>query len=684
MPRTDLLERLKASSAVPVVAIVAPPGYGKTTLLKQWAERDPRPFAWLSVDRHGDDPTTLLTDVAALCREEPGVVVLDDAHRLQHSDGLGALVELARHLRGASQVVLAGRAQPPLPVARLRAEGGVVEIGPDDLAMDQDEASSLLRRVEVDVSEADVAELTRRTEGWPVALHLAGLSLRMRSPQRPSTAWVADSRFVVDHLRSVLLEGLDDEHVRFLTRTSVLDRLSGPLCDAVLERSGSGKVLESLERSRLLLVPLDRNRWWYRYHQLFQELLRSELERREPGLAGALTRRAAQWCERNGLPEDAVEYAMQAGDADRVARLVLEAALSVYNQGRAATLQRWLDWFEDQRLVQRYPGIAVLGAWVHLLAGHPADAERWADEATGGSLEEPLPDGSASLDGWLAVLQAGMCRQGAERMGKDAAIALERLPVSSPWRARALLLPGISQRLTGDIDGADTALARAAEVAEDLGAAETVSVALAERATLAMDRDDSNEPTSLAGRAGAVVRDHRLDDYASSTLLYAVGARLAIHRGDMPAAREHLDRAERLRPRCTEAVPFYGVQTVLELIRARTALMDVRGAKDLLREVDDALHRWPDLGVLREQADELAARLDTIRTDVVVASLLTAAELRLLPQLATYRCFREIGERMDLSPHTVKTQAISIYRKFGVSSRSGAIRRAQDLGLLLG
>ena len=718
VPRTSLLRRLEASRTVPMVAVVAPPGYGKTTLLAQWAERDSRPFAWLFVDGRDNDPVVLLTDIAVAfdrhapvdnavfralaspgasieqtvrlrlesalrSRELPGVVVLDDAHLLQNPECLDAVVALAEHLPGASQIVVVGRAQPPLPVARLRAEGRVVEIGPDDLAMDQQEARSLLQRVEVDASEADVAELTHRTEGWPVALYLAALSLRMRSSAtRGGVAQGADERFVADYLRSVFLSGLSEEQIRFLTRTAVLDRLCGPLCNAVLESSGSGELLESLERSNLLLVPLDRNRWWYRYHHLFQQLLRAELEHREPGLASELCRRAARWCDRNGLPEAAIEYGMRAGDAGQAARLVLNVAFLVYHDGRATTLQRWLDWFDDNGLTDRYPGVAVLGAWVHLLAGHSTAAECWAGAAARGSLEEPLPDGSTSLDGWLATLGAAMCRDGVGRMGKDAEIALDWLPVASPWRATAILLLAISRQVAGDVHGADVLLAHAVEVAEDAGTAETASIALAVRATLAMGREDWDLTEALAERASSIVHDAALDDYVSSTLLYAVRVLLAIHRGDVAEARDDLERAQRLRPRLTHAVPFYAVQTRMELIRAQIALMDVRGARDVLREVNDLLRQRPDLAMFREQADQLGARLDTIRMDVG-ASPLTAAELRLLPHLATHYSFREIGEGLHLSQHTVKTQAIAIYRKFGVSSRSHTIQRAQDLGLLI-
>jgi LuxR family maltose regulon positive regulatory protein len=717
VPRVDLLGRLEASSGVPVVAIAAPPGYGKTTLLVRWAARDPRPFVWLSIDGRDNDPVVLLTYIAvALDRSEPinravfralaspgapiaetvvprlgsalssrtlpTVIVLDDAHRLQNRECLDHVAALVEHLPNGSQLAIASRGESPLPVARLRAEGRVLEIGAADLAMDPQEAASLLRGAEVEVSEAQSAELNRRTEGWPVALYLAALSLRMGNRGNGGIALVGDDRFLVDYLQSVLLSRLPPKTVSFLTRTSVLEHMTGPLCDAVLGSSGSADLLESLERSNLLLIPLDRRRQWYRYHQLFRELLRAKLQRGSADAARALVLRAAAWCEDNGLPEAAIEYAMDAGDSDRVARLLVNATFPMYRSGRLATLQRWFEWFDKSTQIERYPALAVLGAWYHLVVGHLAASQRWADAAQRGSFVGTLPDGSTSIEGWLALRRALLCPDGVEQARRDAELAERLLPMDSLLRATALLALGMAHLGAGAVGLADAVLVDAVEVAEDAGATVAAVDALAERAILAMRREDWPEAELLVERARAVIREARLDDYVTTILLYAAAARVEIHRGDVPPARDHLARAQRLRPQMTHAVPFYAVQTRLELIRAYISLTDVAGARSVLREVDDLLRRQPDLGVLRGEAHELRSQLDTMRADVVGASSLTAAELRLLPLLATHHSFREIGERLHLSPHTVKTQAIAIYRKLGVSSRSQAIQRCSDLGLL--
>jgi LuxR family maltose regulon positive regulatory protein len=299
----------------------------------------------------------------------------------------------------------------------------------------------------------------------------------------------------------VLLSGLSPTKVQFLTRTAVLERLSGPLCDAVLGTTGSAAVLASLERSNLLVVPVDRQREWYRYHQLFRELLRGELERSEPELVRELILRAAHWCAHHGLAEAAIDYAMDAGDADLVARGVEQAAIGVYRSGRLATLQRWFDWFEDQGLIHHYPAVAMLGAWVQALGGHAAAAERWAAAAEQGSYEGMLPDGSSSIDGWRALLRAKLCRHGVAQMRADAELALSLIPVGSLWRAPAQLLAGISHLLAGDLGVAEDVLAEAVEVAQDTGATLAASVALAERAILAIGRQDWHEAEALVEQA---------------------------------------------------------------------------------------------------------------------------------------------------------------------------------------
>ena len=347
VPRTALVDRLLASDAEPVVCVIAPAGYGKTTLLAQWAQHTAHRVGWVSVDQRDNDPAVLLRYLAvALDRVEPidpevmrgltapcasimGAVprlaaavtamtqpvalVLDHVELLDNQQCLDAVAELAAQIPKGAQLLLASRTRPPLPVSVLRAQGQVVEVGADELAMDHQEAAALLEGAGVQLDDAEVDELIERTEGWPVGLYLTARALRSGRLQAGGPRFTGDDPFMADYLRSELLGHLPPEQVAFLTRTAVLDRMCGPLCDAVLDTTGSSDALAALEESNLLLVPLDRRRQWYRYHHLFQELLTGELHRREPEIIPELHRRAASWCEANGLPETAIDYAQAAG-----------------------------------------------------------------------------------------------------------------------------------------------------------------------------------------------------------------------------------------------------------------------------------------------------------------------------------------------------------------------------------
>jgi LuxR family maltose regulon positive regulatory protein len=268
-------------------------------------------------------------------------------------------------------------------------------------------------------------------------------------------------------------------------------------------------------------------------------------------------------------------------------------------------------------------------------------------------------------------------------MRADAQLGWDRLNPGDATRGLALLLQGISYLLDAAPERADPILAHAVDVFTQAGGMPGASAALAERALVAVDRHDWRHAEALTEQALVVVREGHLDDdYINAVLVHAVAARTALHRGDVPRAREQLARAARLRPLLTYAMPHLAVQTLLQLAWAYLALDDAAGARAVLRDARDILQLRPDLGVLPKQVEELRARLDTTRGRTVGASALTTAELRLLPLLSTHLSFRQIGERLDLSRHTVKSQAISVYRKLGVSSRSQAIKRVQELGLL--
>lgn len=713
--RADLIERLVGSRTTPVLFVLAPAGYGKTTLLAQWTARDRRPFAWVTLEDHDDDPITLLGAVsrsldeagvleppagdtaswppatpadtqaelrAVLARlRRPVVVVLDDAHCLSHPDALALVEGLADGLPEGSQLAIGGRAWSIASLARRRATGSILELGPVELAMDRVEASELLRLTGVDPERHDVEALVSGTEGWPVGLYLAALSLKDRSGREPAAPVSGRDRFVADYLWFEFLSALPKDEIRFLERSSVLDRVSGPACDEVLERTGSGDILERLERENLLIVPLDHHRGWFRYHRLFRELLLGRIESRDPQELVRLRRRAAVWCEQTGDVEGAIGYAMAAEDAEHVAALVARSGPRFYAEGGAATVERWFAWLNARGSVELHPPVALLLGLLRATWGHPADAERWAETAARADHDAPAPDGS-TWGSWLAVLRAMQCRDGVQTMETDAAIALEGLGPTSQFRAAAVLFAGLARYMLGDIDGADLCMEDAVELGHALGATLAVAGSLGERCAIAMERGDLAQAEVWANEALAYLEGAGLDEYPTNVLPYAVAARMAAHRGDVSGARVAIAKADRLRPFLTHAIPHVAVQGRLELARAHIALADPVAARMLLREILDILRHRPRLGTLVTQTDELSTQLDTMGTSAVGGSTLTSAELRLLPFLPGHLSFRQIGEELHLSQHTVKSQAISIYRKLGVTSRNEAVEQARILGLL--
>src|SRR6516165_7006369 len=450
--RTALVERL-AATRVPVMTVAAPPGYGKTTLMAQWAERIGSRVAWLSCDGAENDPVVLLSALAvaldrigpvdlaifsALASSGAGItmvpefvsavasvaspvtVELDHAEAVTNRQCRLAIAEFALRLPPGWRLALASRSVIPLPTARLRAQGGILEVTADDLAMGPSEAHCLLKGAGVDADEAVLGDLLQRTEGWPAGLYIAALAINSGIRHRDVGFTITgDDVYMGDYLRSELLDRISAEEASFLSRTSVLDRMCGSLCDAILEQKGSAAVLVQLEARNLLVVPLDRRRDWYRYHHLLRDLLRSELRRREPDLVQDLHYRAAAWFEANAMPESAIGHARAAGDYDRVARLVLGLQQPVWGSGRVETLRRWMEWLRDVPSAEYYGAVAAHGSLIFALLGQPAEAERWVAAAERAIPAGVLPDGS-TMGATLAYLRANLCRNGICEMRRDA------------------------------------------------------------------------------------------------------------------------------------------------------------------------------------------------------------------------------------------------------------------------
>jgi LuxR family transcriptional regulator, maltose regulon positive regulatory protein len=714
--RYSLVDRLRDSAADPIIYVAAPAGYGKTTLMAHWADADERPFAWVSLDVRDNDPVALLTYVAlalnrveplggpvfsalsaqkpvvdgvvlprlgkaVATRSKPFVLVLDDAHVLTSPEALDALVVLTRHLPAGSQLALTARSEPTLPLGKLRAGRRLFELGPADLAFAPDEAEILLRGAGIELEPAEVRLITERTEGWPAGLYLAALSLRAHGSVVAVESFTGDDRIVADYFRDEVLARLSPGLARFLTRTSVLDRLSAPLCDAILEQTGSASKLHKLERSNLFLVPLDRQRVWYRYHTLFAEMLRARLRDAEPGLELELNARASDWYAEHGEPEEAMRHALAAGNVDQAGDLVWANVVRYRGRGRGPVLLRWLSAFTDEQIAG-YPPLALAAAWTSL-GVESGGIERWTAAAARGSYEGPLSDGTTSLESALALLRATIARDGVTRMGEDAARFTELEAEDSAWWPRACYMEGAAARLSGDTELARPRLEEGERLAAAFGLVTVRAMCLAQLAALAIAEESWSYAAELAKQATDELLRAGLVGIVTVAPVYTISALVHAHQGEVETARAEIRHSRTLIEEDSEVAAWLAVDCRLTLARASLLLADVAAARTLLGEARRIAATAPDLGLLDGALEELTATAAAYSAaGHEGASTLTGAEVRLLHLLPTHLTFGEIGERVHLSRNTVKSQAVSMYRKLDVSSRSDAVERANELGLL--
>ena len=711
--RAELIEQARTSDCR-VVGITAPAGYGKSTLLVEWSEVEDRPVAWVSLDRFDDDPSVLLTLLAsayarispdsidltadmrglgpsALGRAAPRlasalraspapfVLMLDDFHELQSPACHDVMQLVISGIPRASQLVAASRSeQPHLP--RLRASRDGLEFVARDLALDASAATQIFSEAHLTVTPEYAAAVTERTEGWPAGLYLAAL---IAQDDDGATLVAGDDRYVADYLYRESLARLLEPLQRFLRRTAVLDQLSGPLCDALLDDVDSAEQLRVFEASSMFLVPLDRRRGWFRYHALFREFLLGELRRVEPDVIPKLHLRAADWYEANGSPALALEHLLHTNERDRCVKLAAALMLETYIRGQLSTVERWLSTLGDAA-IEAYPPLAVLAGWIATLAGHTTDAQRWATTIDSLSFDQVPVDGTASFDSARAMLRSLMCPAGPEQAMRDGQFAVAAEPPWSAWRDQALCICGEARLLIGDSEGAGVVFAESAELS---AASPTDAFVLSESelALLAMDRGRWTAAAEHVELALEAIDAQRMHDYSTSVPAFAGAARLAVHGGDLPEANRQLTRAMRARPTLTFALPGIAVRARLQLAKVYWTMADHTTARHLLREIDDILLHRPDLGVLvHDVAQFREVVASSAHSTAGGGPPLTPAELRLLPYLQTHLTFREIAERLFVSRNTVSSEVSSIYRKLGVSSRHNAVEQATAIGLIGG
>jgi len=602
--------------------------------------------------------------------------VLDDYHLADDAQVHESVVYLLEHLPTGVRLALTTRSDPPFPLGRMRARGQLLEIRAADLRFSDSEAAGLLNgALGLSLADEQIARLQLRTEGWAAGLQLAGLSLRGRTgPEAFIDAFAGDDRQLVDYLGAEVLEAQTPERRSFLRRTAILERMCAPLCEALTDDADAAGTLADVERENLFVVPLDSTRRWYRYHHLFGDLLRHDLEATEPSLVTELHARAAAWFADQGMAADAIHHAVLAGDAELAAELVATHWSSAFNRGRHITVARWL---------AQLPPAAVA-----------ADSRLWLarvwtsmDRGRVEEVEPLLADDAAPADQageWLPVLRAlhrfktgdvGAALRGAQQ-------ALRDEPAAPPFRRTvALLVAGVAAHWHDELTAADRALreAAAAATADHNGLAALYSAGYL--ALLALDLGDlRGVQAELDACAALTAAEPGLDEHFVATAYHLAAGRLALLQGGHERAGEQLERAVALARRGAAVIEV--AAALLARANAASAAGDGAFAGRCRAEARTLVEAAPDPGRL---ASTVALGLPRRAPRSALAAApdeLSERELAVLRLLPTELSQREIGDALYVSLNTVKSHTRRIFSKLGVSGREDAVRRARDLGLL--
>jgi LuxR family transcriptional regulator, maltose regulon positive regulatory protein len=672
--RPGLVDRLMAGQDGSVALLVAPAGYGKSTLLAEWAAADPRLFARVRLRPADDDPAQLMRSIAkALGGPKTSfVLVLDDAHVLRRPETIEALGDVIEGLGSHATVAIASRTELALPVARLRTERRLVELRAPDLSLTGDEVARLTAASGLRLDPAGASLLAARTEGWAAGVYLAVLALADDPhPARSLARFGGDDRLVMEYVREEFLAGLPAHLNDFLVRSSVLERLSGPACDYVLERNNSARILNELSRMNILLVPLDRTGAEYRYHALLAQALRHELRQSRPGAETALHLRASTWHESQDEPRIAIDHAVAADAVARAGRLVWQESRGLLAYGRRDELMRHLGRFSADEVASCAP-LGLSAAAAHLVVGDKALVDHWT--ATALSAE-------GSLAVALRVMRAAVADSDLARIRDEAARGCAAAREESPWRALAFLIEGTAMFLMGNA-GARERLEEGARRGAAVAPAIQV-VCLGQMAVMDMRDGAWDVAERTAARARIQAERVNSSDYPTSALIFAASAAIEAHFGRVEACARDARHADRLLSELAGFTPWYNAECRLALACAALRAGELPRARRLLAETERDLRDLPEATAARAWLDECAAQAEVVSAAPSAdTDPPTTAELRVLQFLPTHLSFPEIADSLYVSTNTVKTHARALYRKLDASSRSEAVAHARAGGLL--
>jgi LuxR family maltose regulon positive regulatory protein len=611
-------------------------------------------------------------------------LVLDDYHAIDDERIHEGMTSLLEHLPSTLRIVITSRVEPPLGIGTLRARGQLSEIDAAQLRFSRSEAESLLNDVHGLGLPAEVVErLHERTEGWAAGLYLAVLSTRGGEDVGTFIESFAGSdRRVVDYLGAEVLAEQPDEERAFLLHTGLLDRFCAPLCDAVTGAQHGRAMLDRIERSNYFLIPLDPSHDWYRYHHLFGELLRHELESEAPGSVAELHRRAGRWFVDAGLVSDAIGHLTAAGELDEVSELIATNWLPFVNAGQRVTVARWLEALPQDHILSD-GRLCLAQARTALTVGNRGEILPWLDLAE--KAPRYNPDGDAWLGEQVIVFRATAWELlGDMRKCQQLAGRLAPLDGSSFWHALAACNLGSAAHWL-DHDAQAIELFDAALMLNHDQVAMISLAALGELALVAADGGDWRACAARIEAAFDLVRAQGLEEYWQCSLAHLARGRLLLHGRRPSEARSELERAATLARRGVGLVELaYVLVTLAELL---LELGDRRAARELVFEARELLASAPEPGtrvprLVGQAESKLRLVLHSPGARSALTDELTAREEGVLRLLPSGLSAREIGSELGISHETIKTHTKSIYRKLGASSRRDAVARARELELL--
>ncbi len=614
---------------------------------------------------------------ADLHKREPFVLVLDDAHLITSRRSRSILWFLAEQVPSGSQLVLVTRGDPGMRRGRLRAGGDLTEVGATLLALDTQETQALAALGGLELSVEEAAALQERTEGWAAAVALTALSLRGRDDAAACAVGLSGTQpQIAEFLLEEVLGRQSGALKTFLLGTSILDRMTPALCDAVLGTDNAVDSLEALARSNAFVVPLDDRGEWYRYHHLFGDLLRAELKRRHPELLPLYLARAAKWCDRHGSPDEAFVYAYESGDLSQAGRIALGRWDELTGHGRIETLRLWLARCTAEE-IESDAQLSIAAAWTAALLGDPVRARRFIAAAERQPLDVPSADGASSLRSALAIVRCAVAPDGIHGMLRDAEFVYDaERSESTRWLLSACRALGTARILLGRPQEALEAFGEALALSSNRPELAHVRLyCLAYMAFAAAELGNRQNAQRWAADALMLVDEAHLDGIAQSAIAYGAGALTQRQRGDYTAAARQLEHVRRLHG-LLHGVPWLEVDLALRCAHVSLDIGDHTGAVEFEAVASDVLRGYPDAGTLPARLQRLGERIRRGKDYE-----LTPAELRLLCFLPTHLSLQEIADRLHLSRPTVKTQVASIYDKLGVKTRSGAVEIIEQSGL---